>query len=93
MQNFIRANVAINKLFKQLGLTEDRREIYFYWEKVVGENLSSKIQLVGIKKDTLIIKISSSAYYQQLKLYKKEWLKKLNSYIGENLIQHFKVVK
>jgi len=93
MPKFIQADVVINKLLKQLGLTKDIQEIYFYWEKVVGENLASKVQLVGIKKDTLIIKVSSSAYYHQLKLYQKEWLKKINIFLGENLIRHLKVIK
>ncbi|MFQ3675486.1 MAG: DUF721 domain-containing protein [Endomicrobiia bacterium] len=93
MQKFIQANIAINNLLKQLGLTKEKQDIYFYWEKVVGEKLASKIQLVGIKNDTLMIKVSSSAYHHQLKLYQREWLKKINTYLGANLIKHLKVIK
>jgi predicted nucleic acid-binding Zn ribbon protein len=93
MDNFIKSKDAIGILLKKLGLTKEKLEIYLYWEKIVGENLVKKIQVVGIKNDTLLLKVNSSAYRHQVKLYQKEWLKKINTYLGENLIQHLKVVK
>lgn len=93
MENFLQAKVVVNNLLKQLGLTKEKEEIYFYWEKIVGEKLVSKIQLVGIKKDTLLVKVSSSAYHHQVKLCQKEWVKKINTYLGKELIHHLKVVE
>ncbi len=93
MSEFIESSVAVDRLLKKLGLTKEKEQVYLYWDEVVGKNLAGKIQLVGIKNDTLIIKVKSPAYHQQLKLYQREWIKKINSYIGNNVVEYLKVIK
>lgn len=93
VENFLCSKKVVSKLLERLGLNKEVENIYFYWEQVVGEKLSTKIQIVGIKKDTLLVKTNSSAYYQHLKLHQKEWLKKINTCLGKEMIKSLKVVK
>ena len=92
MHQFKNSSWIIDKLWQRYGFLAQMDKLYMYWENVVGKKLASKISIVGMKKGTLFVRVSSPAYHHQLKLSCTEWLKKLNSYFNEELIKQIKVV-
>lgn len=92
MREFTKSSFIISKLMEKIGLNDEKKLIYFYWEKIVGEKLAKKIQLVGIKNGCLLVKPSSPAYYHQMKLSQSEWIKKINDYLGNDKIKGIKTV-
>ncbi|MCX7716039.1 MAG: DUF721 domain-containing protein [Endomicrobia bacterium] len=98
MENFTKADIVLEKILTKYGLSKDLLVIYEIWEKVVGEKIAKKIQLCGIKGDTLLVCVETPAHHHYLKLYQKEWLKKINEfflqYRDTNIkFKNFKVVK
>jgi hypothetical protein len=85
MENFVKAESIIKKILSRYGIPEDFEKIYILWEEVVSKKIAKKIELCGIKGDTLLVSVNSALYIHHLKLSKKEWLKKLNLYLDPNL--------
>ncbi|MFN3550286.1 MAG: DciA family protein [Endomicrobiia bacterium] len=85
MEHFSNIKPILQKILNKYGICEDLTKIYIVWEEVVGKKIAKKIELCGLKGDTLLVKVNSHIYRHHLKLLKKEWLKKINLYLDENL--------
>lgn len=85
MNQFTNVKSILQKILNKYSIYEDLSKIYLVWEEVVGKKIAKKIELCGIKGDTLLVSVNSSIYHHHLKLFKKEWLKKINLYLSENL--------
>ncbi len=85
MENFVKADSIIKKILSKYGIPQDFEKICILWEEIVGKKIAKKIELCGIKEDTLLVSVNSAFYYHHLRLSKKEWLKKLNLYLEPGL--------
>jgi len=93
MDGFVKASSVVERILKKYGITQKEEEVYLFWEKVLGEELSKKISLVGIRGNKLLVEVSSPAHHHQLKMCKREWLKSLNGLLGEERFKDVKVVR
>lgn len=84
MEKFVKADALIKKILTKYGITEDINKLYIIWEKVVGEKLSKKIELCGVKGDTILVNVVSCEYHYHLKISKREWLKKINDFFSSS---------
>lgn len=78
MDNFVKSENVLKKIFFNLGISENLEKLYSIWEEVVGSKLAKKIQLCGVKKNVLLVTVETSAHHHYLKLHKKDWLEKIN---------------
>jgi len=79
---------AIMKILKEhLGIGEEYSVIIAVWQQEIGNN---KVELCGYKSGTLFASAPSTAYINDLNLRKKQIIKKINQYLGKNLIKNIK---
>ena len=78
MNNFVKSEHVLKKIFYNLGISENLGKLFSVWEEVVGAKLAKKIQLCGAKEDVLLVIVETSAHHHYLKLHKKDWLEKIN---------------
>ena len=57
-----------------------------FWEEAVGAHIASKATPVAFRDGTLTVRVSSSAWMQQLSLMKREIVGQLNAAIGYSLV-------
>mgnify|MGYP000191969549 CR=1 FL=1 len=82
MDKFVCVDSVLKKILRNYGISEELEKLYSIWEQVIGTKLAKKIQLCGIKKDVLLVTVDTSAHHHYLKLHKKEWLQKINSFLS-----------
>mgnify|MGYP001098154058 CR=1 FL=1 len=74
-------------LKEHLGIGEEYSVIISVWQREIG---SEKVTLCGYKSGTLFAQAPSTAYINDLNLRKKQIIKKINQYLGKNLIKNIK---
>jgi len=57
-----------------------------FWEEAVGSHIAGKATPVAFRDGTLTVRVSGSAWMQQLSLMKPDIISHLNSAIGEPLV-------
>ena len=57
-----------------------------FWEEAVGAHIASKATPVAFRDGTLTVRVSSSAWMQQLSLMKRDIIGQLNDAIGYPLV-------
>ncbi len=57
------------------------------WQDIVGESIASQTELHTIRNRILFIHVSHPAWTQQLQFLKPTLLRKINTFLGEDLIQ------
>lgn len=57
-----------------------------FWEEAVGAHIAGKAAPVAFRDGTLTVRVSGSAWMQQLSLLKLDIISQLNSAIGEPLV-------
>jgi len=57
-----------------------------FWEEAVGEHIASKASPVAFRDGTLTVRVSGSAWMQQLSLMKRDIISQLNAAIGFQLV-------
>jgi predicted nucleic acid-binding Zn ribbon protein len=57
-----------------------------FWEEAVGSHIASKATPVAFRDGTLTVRVSSSAWMQQLSLMKRDIIGQLNDAIGYPLV-------
>jgi|YNPMSStandDraft_1061717.scaffolds.fasta_scaffold00640_16 hypothetical protein len=97
MNNFVKSEVVLKKIFSKLGISKELVDLYSVWEKILGSKLAKKIQLCGVKDDVLLVKVETSAHHHYLKLNKKILIEKINKtmFSDESKVKYndIKVVK
>lgn len=91
--NFKNAKLLLQNLLSKYGISSELPQLYDIWEKVVGKNVSRKIQLCGIKNKTLLVTVETAAHHHYLNLYQKKWLKQINQMLGKTENEGFKNIK
>ena len=62
------------------------------WDEVVGKNISKNTEATDVKHGVLVVKVSNSAWRQELLFKKEEILEKINGRIGNNLIRDIRFI-
>jgi predicted nucleic acid-binding Zn ribbon protein len=92
-----RLGAIIDKLAEQLGVRNRLKmeSIWELWDDEVGERIKTHTQVVGVKGDTLVVKVDNAVWMYQLVLLKGEIMEKINQRLGKTLIHniHFKIGK
>lgn len=92
-----RLGAIIDKLAEQLGVRNRLKmgSIWELWDDEVGERIKTHTQIVGVKGDTLVVKVDNAVWMYQLVLLKGEIMEKINQRLGKTLIHniHFKIGK
>jgi len=61
--------------------------IWGAWDEIVGESVAAQSQPRSIRNRILFLEVSHSTWMQQLQFLKPTLLEKINSFLGEPLIQ------
>ena len=70
----------------------DTARIQENWSSIMGENISAYTKEVSLKKDVLIVKLSSSVLRQELSYGKEKIVEMINKSLGENKIQDIRFI-
>ena len=62
------------------------------WEKVVGEAIKNNTKIIAYKNKTLIIKVTTPVWKNELLFQKKELIKGLNDNQNKTLIKDIKFI-
>ncbi len=85
---------VINELLQsyklQDGIYESR--LLNSWEKVVGKMIARHTQNLFIKKETLFVKLDSSALKHELSFAKSKLIISLNKTVGKEVIQEIVLI-
>ncbi len=90
MHSFDKVDQVLEKILNRYGISKNLKLIYDIWESVVGKKIAKKIQLCGIKGDTLLVSVETPIHHHYLKLHQKEWLKKINEILSQQKDSHTK---
>ncbi len=76
-------------VLKKHNITIDSEEqrLRDVWRKAVGPQISAQTRPDRLKRNTLFVKVSSSAWMQQLHLLKSEIVEKINQLLEKELVK------
>ncbi len=80
---------VIGKLFQQRGMEDKMRRYRAWklWDKVVGPQIAARARPSRMRDNTLEVWVDHAVWMQQLQLMKPKILARLNTALGEDLIQ------
>jgi predicted nucleic acid-binding Zn ribbon protein len=80
---------VLQEVIDRLGVREkiDEAQVVETWASVAGPQVNSVTESAWMKGDTLIIKISSSAWRQELHMNRRAWKQRLNDAIGREVVE------
>ena len=80
---------ALSSVLNQSGLTDKSEylKIYKIWSVVVGEKIAENTCLESVKRGTLFVITSSSAWMQELYFLKDMIIEKLEKELGEGTVK------
>lgn len=78
----------LNETIRKLGLDSKIKshQIWYIWDKVVGHHIANVAQPEDIKGKTLFVNVRDNIWLRQLKFLESMMVDKLNSTIGETVI-------
>ncbi len=78
----------LNDTIRKLGLDSKIKshQIWYIWDKVVGHHIANVAQPEDIKGKTLFVNVRDNIWLRQLKFLESMMVDKLNSTIGETVI-------
>src|SRR3989338_2463510 len=78
----------LNDTIRKLGLDTKIKshQIWYIWDKVVGHHIANVAQPEDIKGKTLFVNVRDNIWLRQLKFLESMMVNKLNTTIGENVI-------
>ena len=86
-----KASNILKELLRRYGLTEDIYALYDIWDKEAGK-ISKQAKMMGKRGKTLLIRAENSVYKQEIRLRKKELIKKINGNFGKDIINEIEFV-
>jgi len=85
------SDILKTTLEKWLNTTgEPINRIWELWDTTVGDPIALNARPAYLKKQTLIVHVSSSVWIQQLQFSKKTIIEKINHAAGSNLVSDIK---
>lgn len=88
---FVPASEVVKKLLESYGLREENYALYDVWNKELGK-LSKKIKMVGIKGKIILVETEHPAYKQEIRIRKKEFIRKINDNFGSKMVEDIKII-
>ncbi|HBA27291.1 MAG TPA: hypothetical protein DCY98_07870 [Nitrospinae bacterium] len=78
----------LNDTIRKLGLDSKIKshQIWYIWDKVVGHHIANVAQPEDIKGKTLFVNVRDNIWLRQLKFLESMMVNKLNTTIGETVI-------
>tara|TARA_Y100000741_G_C17795680_1_gene371797 strand:+ start:158 stop:433 length:276 start_codon:yes stop_codon:yes gene_type:complete len=64
----------------------------FLWDTIVGVSISSVTKVERVESGTLIVKVETSVWRQELHMQKEQVIKKLNKKIGAETIKEIRFI-
>ena len=86
----IRTRDIVKELLSKYGIDKDAMAVFSIWEKELGR-LAKNIRLTGLKDGCLFVDIDKSAYMQELKYRKKEFIEKINGHFGKKIVSEIRI--
>lgn len=79
----------INKLVadSEIGKKIKRYNIFNHWPEIVGSEISKKTKPEKLYKGLLYISVANSTWANELSFMSEQLIKKINTYIGEQLVK------
>jgi len=87
--NLQRLGSVLQGVLKKHNISFDPEEqrLHEVWHKAVGPQISAQTRPDRLRRNTLFVKVSSSAWMQQLHNLKTEIIEKFNQLIGKELVK------
>jgi hypothetical protein len=94
INEFISVKEALQEMLQQNKLQTgiDKVHVKDAWETVMGKGVSSYTEAVELKRDVLIVKLSSSTLREELSYGKEKIILMMNENIGKRLIKKVKLL-
>ena len=70
----------------------DQEAAVTFWNNIVGETVSSVTEAERVESGTLVVRVETSVWRQELHMQKREIIKKLNKKIGTNAIKEIRFI-
>lgn len=70
-----------------------RRWVLTYWRDIVGEYIARNVELMGIRKKTLLYYSSSSAWNNEMRLLMPQIVDKMNRFAGCEIIREVRLTR
>ena len=85
---------AINSMLKSVGIDRavQQNESLVIWEKVVGTTVAENTTAEEVKHGTLIVRVSTPVWRNELAIRKGEILNKLNDALGKKVIRDIRLI-
>jgi len=85
---------AINSMLKSVGIDRavQQNESLLIWEKVVGTAVAENTTAEEVKHGTLIVRVSTPVWRNELAIRKGEILNKLNDALGKKVIRDIRLI-
>lgn len=85
---------AISSMLKSVGIDRAvlQNESLLIWEKVVGKAVAENTTAEEVKHGTLIVRVSTPVWRNELALRKGEILNKLNEALGKKVIRNIRLI-
>lgn len=79
----------INKLVadSEIGKKINRYNIFNHWSEIVGIEIGKKTKPEKLYKGLLYISVANSTWANELSLMTEQLVRKINTYIGEQLVK------
>ena len=70
----------------------DQEAAVTFWNNIVGETVSSVTEAERVESGTLVVRVETSVWRQELQMQKKEIIKKINKKIGTKAIREIRFI-
>jgi predicted nucleic acid-binding Zn ribbon protein len=80
---------ALQKLLRNLEIEPQVKQhlAAANWPKIIGEAVAKVSAVERVEKGVLFVKVESSAWRNELTFMRREVIKKINDFLGEELIR------
>ena len=82
--------LGLHSIDEKIYIAYLRQSIFYNWAKIVGENVAKKIKPLRIRFKTLSVYGVDASYNNQLYFYKSIFIKNINDFAGQELINDIK---
>ncbi len=79
---------VMERLLKRLNIDFDARRIWEVWKEVVGEPIANRAHPDYIKQKTLCVRVSNSAWLQDLQFRRDEIIERINDRLGRPMVEN-----
>lgn len=80
---------VLSGVIRELGIQQklDEVKIVETWAAIAGHKINGITETAWVKGDTLFVKITSSAWRQELHMQRGNWCRRLNEQLGKPLVR------